>query len=174
METINAPPLTEYGVFTEGSDIRAHVGFQTRVVYVYQTARVRELDIDKYALVGVHQPGVSGPTSRGRLVPPEDIKGMRYLRPHGREAMKLWLAYHDKLKTPEKGWLAVQMVRGLMRVGCFPLWLNLDETSDPDIQIKGTDIIIAASKKVQVKCDARGGNPFLFLQVEECNPLKLF
>ena len=165
--------LFEHGVLTEGSDIRAHVGFRMRSVYIYETRRVHELDLDKYKLVGACQPGVKGQTAQGWLVPPEDIPGMVIKRPCRQGSMRIWLAYHDSLSTTEKGRLAVAMVEGLMRVGHFPLWIRTTETTDRDIQIKGTDIIVTACKRVQVKCDWKAGAPYLFLQKSERNPLHL-
>jgi hypothetical protein len=177
MEMIQAPPLINHGIQIEKSHIRAHVGVAVRKVYVFRTlAALSALNSKTYPMRSAFQSGVKGETARGYLVPPEDIPDIREL------SLKLWVPFWLKFNphgtTTEKGAVAVEIVRELMKRGRFPIWIGADETSDKDIQIEGTDIILWCHQRVQVKCDWNAGNPdvsgCLFLQTAECNPLRRF
>lgn len=168
------PYLIEYGIHTEDSDIRAHCSPSTMKVYVYRTkAGLEALSKKEYKVKPAFQPGVSGPTATGWLVPPGDIPGLRTI-PLG---PTWWKKFHKEDSTSNKGKAAVELVVELLKIGHFPLWISAGESSDSDVQIKGTDIVIFARKKIQVKCDWHAGDPSksgcLFLQQSERNPLKL-
>jgi len=77
--------------------------------------------------------------------------------------------------TSVKGAKAVRVVTELLRIGWFPLPVDPQIIDDVDMQIKGTDINVRASFKIQVKCDYKGGigpgcTGRLYLQVAENNP----
>jgi hypothetical protein len=64
-----------------------------------------------------------------------------------------------------------------MKRGRFPFWLDATEDERQNVQILGTDILVFARKKVQVKCDYKAGDKpegsgNLFLQRAERNPLR--
>lgn len=59
-----------------------------------------------------------------------------------------------------------------LRAGKFPLhdWVDIKSANTKELQISGTDIVLTCNKRIQVKCDWRGGNPYLYIQTHECNP----
>jgi len=169
--------LFESGIHTENSDIRAHVSVVNRKVYVFQTKHgVDALNNAPGRIVPAHQDGVEGPTAKGKLVPWEEIKGIRMLRFN---AWPRWGEFSKKMSTSQRGNLAVACVIDLMKIGRFPLWLDAVEDQRENIQIKGTDIMVFCRKKIQVKCDWEcgekpPGSGNIFLQIAERNPLKRY
>lgn len=170
------PDLFDYGIMTEASDIRAHVGVLARTIYVFQTEKARKLieaDPQKYEIRSAGQPGVKGTTAMGWLVPATDIPGIRGLRYDS----YAWGGFSERDSTSEKGRKAVEVVTALLRIGRFPLWMDAAESKDTTLQITGTDIIIFHKARIQVKCDWRCGGGEgctgnLFLQKSERNPLR--
>lgn len=169
--------MFEYGVQTELSDIRAHVGMTVCKVYVFPTKETKEL-IEKMSKENMsrrpaYQPGVSSPTAWGFPVPWEQIPRIKEVRfPKG------WiLNWKDTLSTTQKGAIAVDVVRNLLKLGRFPLWAEAIIPEDREIQIQGTDIIVKQEFRIQVKCDAKcgsrelGGTGNIYLQTHESNPL---
>jgi len=180
MEISQPPRLFEHGIHTEKSDIRVHVGVSMRTIFVFKTkCALAALDAKQYPRANAKQPGVMGITATGYLVPPADISDMQRLKPQSDYFIKNhWLRFSESDSTSKKGKLAVAFVCEIMRLGRFPLWLNIgDETRDKEIQIEGTDIILMASRRVQVKCDWFAGDTrksgCLYLQTAERNPLKM-
>jgi hypothetical protein len=175
--------LVNYGIQNEGSDIRAHVAVLARVVYVYKT-RVghNAINPDKHKLVPGRQLDKNGHdmivTAAGYLVPPDDIPGLRTIFVPD----QIWeLANFDKTQgTSEKGNKAVRIVKWLLNNGRFPIWVHPEIIEDADLQISGTDILVRAKTKIQVKCDYRAGTGApgctgnLFLQIAESNPFKRY
>ena len=166
--------LFEYGIMTEQSDIRAHVSVVAQTIYVFPTKYgVSAIETHQPVLRSAGQPGVKGPTADGWLVKPDWITDLRRLRfpswPH-------WEAFTQDLSTSRKGAMAVDCVLAAMKVGRFPFWVDAVEDGRPYVQIAGTDVLVFCKKRVQVKCDYRGGDPpgtgHLFLQRAERNPLK--
>lgn len=166
--------LCEYGIQTEGSDIRAHVSVVNKTVYAFQTeAGIKAISDNDAPTRTATQPGVDGPTAEGWLVKPEwidDIRALRFLSwPH-------WGEFTQDMTTSQKGDLAVRCVIDIMAAGRFPLWIEAGEATDKDVQISGVDILLCCKKRIQVKCDWRAGEkPLgtgnLFLQKAERNPL---
>jgi hypothetical protein len=175
---IEAPPLVDYGIHTEGSDIRAHVGVLARKVYVFPTAEGLDLiNTGRYSLITGSQPGVNGDTFAGYRVPTRDFPNLRVLRYESWQGWEEFGPRQDSKSTAEKGARAVDVVLSLLKLGRFPLWIDAQEEEDPEVQIKGVDILICCKKQVQVKCDWKAGDGHgcygnLFLQRMECNPLK--
>jgi hypothetical protein len=173
------PELFEYGILTEASDIRAHVGVAGRAVYIFQTKVAVQLltaNLGKYPIKPAEQPDVDGITATGWCVPFGDIPDIRRVRYHSYP----WQNFSPKDKPSEKGRKAVEVVTALLRIGKFPIWIDATESPDVVLQITGTDVIIFNKTRIQVKCDWRCGNerPWpectgnLFLQKSERNPLK--
>lgn len=160
--------LTEYGIFNENSDIRAHVS--DHVVYVFRThLAIKAIRNTEYRKVTATQPGINCPTARGFLVPPSDIEDCRTCR---YVSWEYWGYYDQAWPTDSKGRWAVQCVVDMLAIGRFPLWLQAKQTADVTLDIEGTDILLAANQRIQVKCDypaAKTGN--LYLQTHEANPL---
>jgi hypothetical protein len=165
--------LFEHGIHTEKSDIRAHVSASDKTVYVFRTVEgLRAIERYKPPLAPAKQDGVVGKTAVGWLVQPDWIEDLRRLR---FQSWKQWSALHPRLSTSAKGRLAVACVVEIMRMGRFPLWIDASESDRENVQIEGTDIIVFARKKIQVKCDMSAGiTGNLYLQKAERNPLKRF
>ena len=169
-------PLFRYGIETEKSDIRAHVGVANRAIYVFPTANaLRRVSSHHYQEVTAGQPGVEGITARGWRVPWEDIPDIRKVSLFSWDD---WDRFSPELSTSKKGELAVGVVLKCLEQGRLPLWISASETSNFSLQISGTDIVLG-DIKIQVKCDWRAGERprgtgNLFIQHSERNPLKQF
>jgi len=172
------PTLLEYGIAQEKSDIRAHASFPGRRVTVYKTADMIQLVGERqYREVSASQPGVEGATAKGYLVPVDDIQPQYVLTS---EAYP-WGEYdHEKMDLAQRGDAAVHVVRAAIKSNRFPLWVCGIIESDKDLDIQGTDIIVQASRRIQVKYDwgayprSEGGTGNLFIQTMERNPLKIY
>lgn len=176
METTLTPELFNHGIQTEDSDIRAHVAVLAKAVYVFPTRNgIKAIDAHRPVLRSAGQNGVVGKTADGYAVNVEWIEDLRVRR---LAHWPVWDNWEKNLSTTEKGRRAVQVVCEMLKRGVFPLWLNAFDDPRQSVQIKGTDIVIFARKKIQVKCDYSAGNGHpqctgrLFLQVAERNPLR--
>ena len=167
--------LHEYGIAEEKSDIRAHVCLPGHMVTVYKTRdMVALLATRRYPIANGYQANIDFPTSKGFLVPLDDIQPQHLLRssrfPWGR-----WR--HSEMGCKEKGDMAVLCVRAAIQANLFPLWLCGVVCADREIDIQGTDIVVSANRRIQVKYDCgahpkkNGGTGNLFIQTHECNPL---
>lgn len=170
--------LVSYGIHNEGSDIRAHVCVNARMVYVYPTSEgVRAIQQGSYRSVPVFTGRIQ--TATGYPVPPSRIH--RCLPVNAKGFLDRYpIVFTDS--TSEKGRKAVSVVLAMLRMGWFPFFVATEEVRDDMLQIEGTDIYVNAKMKIQVKCDFEGGEPKrlgrkgervtgnLFLQVAECNP----
>lgn len=167
--------LHNYGIMTEQSDIRAHVGVANKTIYAFKTASAIEaIEKHKPKTRPAYQPGVGHATAEGWLVQPDMIDDMRYLPYYSWSG---WDYFSQKMTTSEKGDLAVECIIECLSIGRFPLWIDAKESSDKSVQISGTDILLVMDKRIQVKCDWYAGEKpkgtgNLFLQKSECNPLK--
>jgi len=80
--------------------------------------------------------------------------------------------------TSVKGRKAVDVVTSLLQIGWFPLLaVHTEDSDDYDLQVSGVDVFVAGRWRIQVKCDYKGGigagcTGNLFLQTQECNPLR--
>lgn len=166
--------LVEYGIQTEKSDIRAHVSFANKAIYVFRTEcgleAVRSLGIETR---NAYQPGSNVRTATGWPVPFDAIEDLRVVKFDWR----YWDHYRFDWPTPRKGRWAVACVQESLRRGVFPVWSAGREEGDMGGQIAGTDLIVGPLK-IQVKCDARcgpkpRGTGNLFLQKAERNPFCL-
>lgn len=166
--------MFEYGIAQEKSTQRAHVCFNIGIVYVYKTCVCIELvQRGSYRHVQGFQPGVDYATSKGFLVPPDDIQGIRRVKIPDKLAEKYPI--FESQSTTEKGENAVEICMTLMRNGLFPFFVSPFEVTDHQMQVNGTDILVKGNHLVQVKCDMRGGEGGtgnLFIQTHEVNPLK--
>lgn len=170
--------LFEHGIFADSSDIRAHVAPGTRAIYVYRTKLLQAHLIanpDKYKIVFAGQPGEGEITSQGYKVTWNEIPDIRRLR---WDSYPWWEAFGEKTSTSEKGRRASEVVKSLLHMGKFPLWC-IDPARESQclaVQIKGTDIVLTAQWKIQVKCDwwaGEGGTGNLYIETHERNPKRL-
>lgn len=170
------PTLYEYGIQTEASDIRAHVAPHCRIILAFRTDLAIDLiEHRAYRTAFASQPNVVGPTAEGWIVPVADIPDIRILRWRGHP---WWNIFDENASTTHKGESAVWVVKKLLEMGRFPLWGSSKAQNHFQVQIEGTDILLAGAWRIQVKCDYRagpkseGGTGNLFLQRSERNPLK--
>ena len=177
---ISAEPeaqLFDYGIHNEASNIRAHVGVLAKTLFVFPTVCAVRV-MPGFAKKGARQPGVNGITAEGYCVPPAAIPNLRRLA----IAEERLVGFDDDLSTSEKGNRAVAIVTAFLKAGRFPLWLEGDFVTDPEIQITGTDIRVRGNWKIEVKCDYRASDTYgkphwnctgnLYLQIAERNPLR--
>lgn len=170
--------LVEYGILQEASDFRIHVAYKIQHIYVFPTKdAVKAIFLNDFKKVPA---SVDGDiiTAKGFLAPPDMIQNMqKILIP-----LDLYKSYPIQQygqTTTTKGLLAINIVVGMLKKSLINLPVKIDITDDLSIQIKGADIIVSSSLRLQVKCDykagdqLRGGTGNLFLQTEECNPYKL-
>jgi hypothetical protein len=182
MDRAGAGNLVEYGIQTEGSQLRAHVCPVARRVYVYPTeCGVAAIETGGHMEVDGYQAGVEGRTAQGYLVPPFAIARCVALAVNERVWERLAFAEGDSLV--EKGRKAARLVAAMVREGLFPLPAAAEEVAEEALQIRGADIVVRGAwgeegVVIQVKCDyeggekALGGSGYLFLQVRERNPFR--
>ena len=61
----------------------------------------------------------------------------------------------------------------MLKKNLIPVAFHIQEVTDRTMQISGTDILVSARYKIQVKCDWRVGDTGnIYLQTQERNPLK--
>lgn len=169
--------LFNFGIHNEASNIRAHVAVLASVLYVFPTVcGVRVMGQHRKLLA--YQPGVSGATAAGHCVPPGAIDNIRRLKI---DESRL-VGFTEDLPTGAKGDRAVAIVEAYLKAGRFPLWIESEFVDNPVIQRAGTDLVVNAKWRIEVKCDFRAsdlrGQPHerctgsLYLQIAERNPLR--
>ena len=168
--------LVEYGIAQDESDYRLHVCLGTGFAYLYPTpGMTRLIGKRNYPLLSGHQQEISDRTSAGYNVPLGDVPGLREIIIPADLLARVTVMRQSPLN--EKGRQAVQMAKALFRRGLVPLPLEAEEYTDLSTQLKGLDLIVRGSSRVQVKCDFLGGRggPFnaLFVQTHERNPRRL-
>jgi len=169
--------MHKYGIDEEQSDIRAHVSLPGRRLTVYRTADMVALIAgNKYRRKIATQPGVEFPTALGWLVPLNDIQP-QFVITSGVFPWDKW--DHATMNCGQKGDMAVVCVKAAILANKFPLWVCGHVNGDKELDIQGTDIIVSARRRIQVKYDAPayptkdGGTGNLYVQTHECNPLKI-
>ena len=173
--------LVQYGIQTEQSDLRAHVGVLAGKVYVYSTVKglatlqagiQQGIYAPRGAYTEVGHRGEKLQTATGYPVPVGHIKHMAI------EAAALIKAqgFAETDSTTVKGDKAVAVVQALLRHGLFSLPTASEIVTDVQMQRSGLDVVVRGQWRIQVKCDWRCGTGApgctgnLFLQVAECNP----
>lgn len=173
METSQHPLLSEYGIQTEQSDLRAHVCVTAGMVYVFRTTdALRVLGQGEFGRGYATQPGVTSITGTGYLVPVTRLPAWAI----GAEDAIAEQRFQKTDTTTVKGEKAACVVRRLIQDERFPLAVAESADAGIDAQLAGVDLIVGR-QRVQVKCDYDGGlgvgcTGNLFLQIAECNPFK--
>ena len=171
--------LIEYGIQTENSDYRVHVGYKTQHIFVFPTKNGQK-EVAKFNNQNKRPVSIDGKivTAKGYPIPINLIDGMQSIFiPH--DIYQKYVIYPD-MSTTTKGQLAVQITFDMLNQMLIPLPVNINIKNKKAIQIKGTDIIIDSKLRIQVKCDFNagdkkyGGTGNVFLQTDECNPYKLY
>lgn len=175
-----AAELFQSGIQTENSDIRVHVGVLARACYVFPTKEgLRVIEQFRPPLKTASQEGVVGVTAQGYPCKLEWFLGLKIIRLRSWPE-SIWAGWTPQLSTSEKGDRAVSLVCELLSRGAIPIAVHAHDDERKSVQISGTDIVIYARKRIQVKCDYRCGNGHpnctgnLFLQIAERNPLKRY
>lgn len=173
---IDIPILHEYGIQTEQSDIRAHVSPGACAMFVFPTQSAVAV-MRKYPKRTASQPGVIGKTAEGYIVPVADIPDLWALRIDP----SFFDGFNECLSTSEKGDRAVKLVIAALKNGGFPLPVHANFSTERNIQISGTDVIVVGKWRIEIKCDywasMEKGKPNarctgnVFLQIAERNPL---
>jgi len=169
---IVAPELQPHGIRNEDSYIRAHVSPTARKILVFRTAdMLANINQNNYRTASAGQNGVLGITARGYLVPWRGLPFIRCI-----ESKKPWWNnFADSQPEGQKGKRAVDVVVMAMTAGKFPFWVEPHIVTDVNIDIKGTDLTVEGTWRIQVKCDFNAGiTGNLFIQFEECNPMKRY
>lgn len=177
------PELFDYGIQNEESDLRTHVCFKAGIVYVFETSAGRKA-IERYDYKDkfAGQPGVNGPTGKGKAVPIEAIRGVTETYIPDLLIRRYPIFREDD--TSVKGRKAEAIVKEIIRAGRFPFpnkWNHVNPAC-VDIQHVGVDLIVIYPHeiRIQVKCDYLGGSKMLggtgnlFLQTAERNPKRKF
>lgn len=169
--------LVNYGIQTDESDYRVHVGYISQHIFVFPTpdgVKAIEENFNTLRRVQGSQPGTNIITFDGFVTPISLIDNLQSILIPSDIYNKFII--HNKLSTTTKGLLATSIVAEMLKRGLVMLPVNVSIENDIDMQIKGTDIIIRSNLHIQVKCDMKagekrhGGSGNLFLQVAECNP----
>lgn len=166
--------LINYGIQNEKSDIRAHVSSTASAVYLFPTEEgSKALKVGFYPLRTVTTGSII--TAQGYAIPTSHIKNIYYIKIPTNIIDKEKIYITDSTKI--KGDKAVNIVKMMLLARLIPLPMTVDEITDKNIQIDGTDIIVKRGDiKIQVKCDYKAGSPGtnnIFLQISECNPNKI-
>lgn len=161
--------LVDYGIQTDESDYRAHVGFAGGIVYFFETQKGQEvLEGGNYIYKRGRIPNAPQDTFGGYPVPWKDVGGC--------QEIDIPADILDKYKpkktdtTYKKGDAAIATIKAMLLRGLIPVNLMGVEVEEKDLQIRGEDIIVSANFSIQVKCDwmaGRGGWGNLFFQTEE-------
>lgn len=160
--------LVNYGIQNEESDLRAHVSVSNAAIYVFPTHC--GVEAIQHRPQSTMRPAYTGQTvtAMGYVIPIKEIPQVKQIQiPHDLFERAKFSEYDD---TSAKGNKAVFVVKEMIKRGLIPVSLKPEEITDKDLQIKGTDIIITATCKLQVKCDWKAGRTGnLYLQISERN-----
>jgi hypothetical protein len=172
--------MIKYGLEKEKSDIRAHVSCPGKHIIAFRTEDMLCLiNNNDFPSVNAYQQNVDYATAIGLLVPISATKGFSVIVPSTRWDWDRWFSNIEQMKTSEKGRAAVITVKAAIKAGVFPLWPDCYENKNIATDISGTDIIVKANRRIQVKYDhtahcGHGGTGNLFIQTHETNPLRQY
>jgi len=170
--------LIKYGIeeWVETVDMMFHVSVVTKRVFSYEPGKALQTILaGDFQQVIVRTGNVI--TARGYLVPPSAIEGWGTVIPV-RIFHEADFKQYDN--TTVKGKKAEQVVREMLRGGQLSLNLSVIIVTDEELQLDGLDLIPKQALNMQGKCDWKagprelGGTGNLFIQTDECNPLKLY
>jgi len=173
--------LIDYGIQVEGSNLRAHVCYVARRIYIYPTkCGLAAIDTGNY----VQRPAytiVNGKrviTAMGYAIPYHLIDECRQIKVPD----NVWDMYHADItdSTSHKGLQAAHVVACAAENGYLAIPMKCNIVDNPTMQRDGIDLVVKGEALVQVKCDYKGGHRELggtgnlYLQVAESNPLKQY
>ncbi len=165
--------LHNYGIQNEESDLRAHVSVCNATVYTFLPSDAMDA-INSHPEIQprqAYQSGINFATANGYPMPTKYIHGIQAIKIPQHVFMDANFMQSDN--TSAKGNKAVFCIKEMLKRNLIPFAFNIEEVTDRTMQISGTDILISAKYKIQVKCDWRVGETGnVYLQTQECNPLK--
>jgi hypothetical protein len=165
--------MINYGIQNEESDLRAHVSVCNATVYLFTPENARKA-IECHPEVhpkNAFQTGVSFATANGYPMPIKFINGLKSIKIP--QYIFENACFLESDNTSIKGNKAVYIVKEMLKINLIPFAFNVDEITDRTMQIRGTDIIVSARYRIQIKCDWRiGETGNIYLQTQERNPLK--
>jgi len=164
--------LFNYGIQNEQSDLRAHVSVCNSTVYVFPTEAGQDvIKSGKYKARAAYTGQVQ--TASGFAIPVGDIRAMKSVKiPND---IFFAARFDERDNTSAKGNKAVFVVSEMIKRGELPIIATPGEITDKDLQIQGTDILVTAKCRIQVKCDWRAGQTRnVYLQVAERNLFKMY
>lgn len=181
--TVGNTQLVNYGIQTEQSDYRAHVGYKTQHLFVFSTASAKQVlqkEQRRYELKNVNSRDMRGNdicTAKGFPVPLSDIPSLQEIMIPPDVYKKHPIILSDP--TTIKGVQAVSIVVEMLKRHLILLPIEVHEVTEKTLQIQGQDILVKANLRIQVKCDFSAGRKpegsgNLFLQIAECNPFRRF
>ncbi|MEM2125871.1 MAG: hypothetical protein QXQ53_05695 [Candidatus Methanosuratincola sp.] len=173
--------LVEHGIFTERADYRFHVCPTVKMVYLYKRSDVLDLLKKRRYFPAtvwtyIHETKVC--TAQGYLVPVSHIPNLRIF-PIPTRLLQKYPITKDQT-TSEKGRMAEEIVREMLRLGIIPLPHLFTAMPTTEQNIQGVDLLLSTIQTAQIKCDFDGGHSVLggtgnlFIQTHECNPYGLF
>jgi len=170
--------LVHYGIqnWVENCDLMFHVAVVTKRVFRYEPKRAEKAMLSgKFLQVPVKTGNIV--TAKGYIIPPSAIEGcIGIVIPH---PIFHRASFNKTDNTTAKGKKAEQVVYEMIRGGYLSLNLSVITVTDVGLQLDGLDLIPRQAENPQVKCDWKagprelGGTGNLFIQTDECNPLKL-
>ncbi len=165
--------LHNYGIQNEISDLRVHVSVCNATAYTFLPSAA--MDAIKahpnLKLKPAYQVGINYATAEGYAMPVKFIDGIKSIKIPEHIFMDANFLQSDN--TTVKGNKAVFCVKEMLKRNLIPFAFNIEEVTDRTMQIQGTDILVSARYKIQIKCDWRiGETGNIYLQTAECNPLK--
>ena len=176
-EILGNTKMVHYGIQNEKVDLRAHVGVNTRRVYVFTPeAGTKATESGTYIGRPVYTGNIV--TAYGYAVPWDEVEGCRWFDIP--DDVMTMAGFRLNMGTSEKGKRAEFVVIEMVRRGIIPLMLDVVRNEDFDSQLLGSDVLVRLAKDIQSKCDWRcghrelGGTGRLYLQTKECNPLRQF
>jgi len=165
--------LHNYGIQNEESDLRVHVSVCNATAYVFLPECGMSAINQHPEIAGkpAYQNGVNGSTAFGYPMPIKYIAGISGIKIPQHVFMDA--DFRESDNTTQKGNKAVYCVKEMLKKNLIPVAFHIQEVTDRTMQISGTDILVSARYKIQVKCDWRAGDTGnLYLQTKERNPLK--
>ncbi len=154
MNNLGNTRLVRNGIEQEKADLRFHVSVITRHVFVFEP---------KYALEAIEshnykqKPAYTGDliTAKGYLVPPRDIKKIRWYRIPDDIFAEAY--FKENASTSIKGKKAEIVVNQMIERGIISTALKVVHVGDKEMQFNGEDLISLRAESLSIKCDWRSG-----------------
>ncbi len=179
--------LIDYGIQTETSDYRVHVGYSSQHIFVFPTKIGKSLyaeiitsqRLQLKRIPSFDRYGNRIVTATGYAVPISDFNKLQEIL----IPVDIYHKYHILYKgesTTASGQKAVCIVKEMLLKHLIVLPIEVHDVTEKTLQIEGNDIIVKMNLRLQIKSDylagrrEHGGKGNIFLQDKECNPFRRF